>query len=92
MKIDLRKKIKQQMSKQKINDRMWEKVVKDGHIELRKQLKGEMAKKKINTPEMARRIGANQQTLYDYFSGRKALGADYLQAILNELKAKITFE
>lgn len=50
-----------------------------------------MKKRKISIPAMSRAIGSNQQTLYDFFSGRKALGADYLQAIINVLGAEIKF-
>ena len=60
-------------------------------IDLRKILLKEMKKRKISIPAMSRAIGSNQQTLYDFFSGRKALGANYLQAILNELGGKIKF-
>jgi len=61
-------------------------------IDFRKQIQHQMTRQKINVPEMSRRIGCNQQTLYDFLADRKALGADYLQAVLNELKAKIGFE
>ena len=61
-------------------------------INLRKVLLKEMKLREISKPAMSRAIGCNQQTLYDFFSGKKALGADYLQAILNELSAKIVFE
>ena len=50
-----------------------------------------MKKRKISVPAMARAIGANQQTLYDFFAGRKALGANYLQDLLNQLGATIIF-
>jgi len=60
-------------------------------IDFRKQILKEMKKRKISIPAMSRIIGCNQQTLYDFFSGRKALGADYLQAVLNELDGKLTF-
>jgi len=60
-------------------------------IDLRKIIIKEMKKRKISIPAMSRTIGCNQQTLYDFFAGRKALGADYLQAVLNELGAKIIF-
>ena len=60
-------------------------------IDLRKIILSEMKKRKISIPAMSRIIGCNQQTLYDFFSGRKALTADYLQAVLNELGAKIQF-
>ena len=60
-------------------------------VDLRKILLKEMKKRKISIPAMSRTIGSNQQTLYDFFSGRKALGADYLQAILNELGAQIKY-
>jgi len=58
--------------------------------DLRKQIKKAMAKKKINIPEMARRIGCNQQTLYNYFAGGN-MTSKYIQTILAELGAKITF-
>ena len=47
-------------------------------IDLRKQILGEMKKRKISIPKMSRTIGCNQQTLYDFFAGRKALGAKYV--------------
>jgi len=60
-------------------------------IDLRRQILKEMNKRKISIPSMSRAIGCNQQTLYDFFAGRKALGANYLQDVLNELDAKIRF-
>jgi len=60
-------------------------------IDLRKQILGEMKKRKISIPAMSRVIGCNQQTLYDFFAGRKALGANYLQDLLNQLGATIAF-
>jgi len=60
-------------------------------IDLRKIIITEMKRRKISIPAMSRAIGCNQQTLYDFFAGRKALGADYLQALLNQLGATIAF-
>jgi len=60
-------------------------------IDLKKQILGELKKGKISIPAASRAIGCNQQTLYDFFAGRKALGAGYLQDLLNLLGAKITF-
>jgi len=60
-------------------------------VDLRKQIKGRMDNRKISIPAMARRIGCHQGTLYDYFAGKKAIGADYLQKLLNELGAVIKF-
>jgi lambda repressor-like predicted transcriptional regulator len=60
-------------------------------IDLRKIILSEMKKRKISIPAMSRTIGCNQQTLYDFFAGRKALTANYLQAVLNELGAAIKF-
>lgn len=59
-------------------------------IDLRKQIKSQMAKQKINVPEMSRRIGCNQQTLYNYLAGGN-MTAKFLQAILDDLGAKIKF-
>ena len=61
-------------------------------IDLKKQILAEMKKRKISIPAMSRNIGCNQQTLYDFFAGRKALGANYLQALLNHLDATIAFQ
>jgi len=61
-------------------------------IDLRKIILSEMKKRKISIPAMARAIGANQQTLYDFFSGKKALGANYLQAVLNELGCELKWK
>jgi len=61
-------------------------------INLRKEILKQMKKRKISIPAMSRAIGCNQQTLYDYFSGRKNLGAHYLEAILNELGGKLEFK
>jgi len=60
-------------------------------VNLRKQITAEMKKRKLSIPAMSRIIGCNQQTLYDFFSGRKALGANYLQDLLNQLGATIKF-
>jgi len=60
-------------------------------IDLKKQILAEMKKQKISIPAMSRTIGCNQQTLYDFFAGRNALGANYLQALLNRLGATIAF-
>jgi len=60
-------------------------------IDLKKQILAEMKKQKISIPAMSRAIGCNQQTLYDFFAGRNALGANYLQALLNRLGATIAF-
>ena len=60
-------------------------------IDLRKILLRQMKKQKISIPAMSRAIGCNQNTLYDFFAGRKALGANYLQTVLNELHAEIKF-
>ena len=59
-------------------------------IDMRKQIKKAMAKKKINIPEMSRRIGCNQQTLYNYFAGGN-MTSGYIEKILTELGGKITF-
>jgi len=61
-------------------------------INLRKQLKAELNRQGISVPAMARKLCCNQSTLYDYFAGRKAMNADYLQALLNELGARIVFK
>lgn len=61
-------------------------------INLRKIIKAQLLKREISVPQLARQIGCNQQTLYDFLAGRKALTADYLQAVLNTLGAQLTFE
>jgi len=62
-----------------------------GKIDLRKQIKQQMKKHKISVPAMARKLECHPGTLYDFLSGKKALGADYLETLLNELGAKIQF-
>jgi hypothetical protein len=61
-------------------------------INLRKQIHKEMKKRKISIPVMARKLECHPGTLYDFFAGRKALGADYLQTLLNELGATLKFD
>lgn len=60
-------------------------------IDLRKQIHQEMRRHKISVPVMARKLGCHPQTLYSFFQGRKALTADYLQALLRELGGKLIF-
>jgi len=60
-------------------------------IDLRKQIKAQMARQKISTPAMARKLECHPQTLYDYLAGKKAITADYLQSLLNELGGKLKF-
>jgi plasmid maintenance system antidote protein VapI len=62
-----------------------------GKIYLRKQIKQQLKKRKISIPAMARRLECHPGTLYDFLAGKKALGADYLEKLLNELGAKIEF-
>jgi len=61
-------------------------------INLKKQIKQQMQKQKISVPVMARKLECHPGTLYDFLSGKKALGADYLEKLLNELGAKIQFK
>jgi len=61
-------------------------------IDLRKQIKAEMKRRKISTPAMARKLECHPQTIYDYLSGKKAITADYLETLLNELGGRLTFE
>ena len=60
-------------------------------IDLRKQIKEQMDLRKISIPAMARRLECHQGTLYDYFAGRKALGADKIEKIVNELGGRLEF-
>jgi len=60
-------------------------------IDFRKSILAEMKLHKISIPKMARIAECNQQTLYDYFSGRTALGADSLAVILNHLGGQLSF-
>jgi len=60
-------------------------------IDMRKQIKKAMGKKKINIPEMARRIGCNQQTLYNYFAGGN-ITVKYIEAILKVLGGTLKFK
>jgi len=38
-----------------------------------------------------RKLECHPQTLYDYLAGKKAITADYLQSLLNELGGKLKF-
>lgn len=51
-----------------------------------------MKKQKISVPVMARKLECHPGTLYDFLSGKKALGADKLQTILRELGGRLSFE
>ena len=61
-------------------------------INLRKQIQQQMKKQKISIPVMARQLECHPQTLYEYFAGRKALGADKLEAMLRILGGRLVFE
>jgi len=60
-------------------------------INLRTQIKEEMKKRAISIPSMSHEIKCNQGTLYDFFSGKKAMTADILEKLLNALGGKLTF-
>lgn len=48
-----------------------------------------MEQLKINVPEMARRIGCNTQTLYNYIAGRTELTASILAQVLDVLALEV---
>jgi len=60
-------------------------------INFRNQIKKQLKKQNLSIPAMARRLECHPQTLYDFLSGKKALGSDYLEMILNELNADLSF-
>ena len=60
-------------------------------INLRKQNQQQLKKQKISVPVMARKLECHPSTLYDFKEKKKAMGADYLEKLLNELGAKIQF-
>lgn len=60
-------------------------------INLKKQIEREMKKQKISVTVMARRLECHPSTIYDFLSGKKALGADYLEVLLNELGGRLEF-
>lgn len=51
-------------------------------IEFRTIIKKQMKKRKINIPELARQVGLNVQTLYNYLAGRTEMTSANLEAIL----------
>jgi len=65
-------------------------------INFRKTIKAKMAKQGINTPELIRRLLLNQklvisqQSVYDFLAGKSEMTAKNLEAILNELEAKLS--
>ena len=54
-------------------------------IDFRELIKREMKKQKINIPEMARRIGLNAQTIYNYLAGKTEMKATNLEKIFEKL-------
>ena len=58
-------------------------------MDLRKIIKDRMEQLKINVPEMARRIGCNTQTLYNYIAGRTELTASILAQVLDVLAIEV---
>jgi len=61
-------------------------------IDFKKSIHAEMKRHKISIPKMARKIGCNHQTLYNFFAGRTALNSDFLEDILHGLDGKLTFK
>lgn len=54
-------------------------------IDFRQVVKKRMIKKKINIPELARQVGLNVQTLYNYFAGKSEMTSANLEVILDIL-------
>ena len=54
-------------------------------IDFRGLIKREMKKQKINTPELARRVGLNSQTLYNYLAGKTEMKATNLEKVFEVL-------
>jgi transcriptional regulator with XRE-family HTH domain len=61
-------------------------------MDLKKQIKRQMKKRKLSVPVLARRLECHPGTLYDFLSGRRALGSDKLEKVLAELGGRISFE
>jgi len=57
-------------------------------IDFRKEIKKRMKNHKISTPELARRIELNSQTLYNFLSGKSELTSANLSAALDVLGVK----
>lgn len=55
-------------------------------MDLRKTITARMRREKISVPAVARQLECNQQTLYNYLSGRSELGAGLLEKLLEILK------
>lgn len=60
-------------------------------LDLRVRIKRQMQKRKISTPELARRLELNPQTLYNYLAGKSELTAGNLGRLLAELGGRIVF-
>lgn len=61
-------------------------------IDFRHRLFAEMKRQGISIPKMARKIGCNHQTLYNFFAGRTSLNSNLLAHILHELDGKLMFK
>jgi transcriptional regulator with XRE-family HTH domain len=59
--------------------------------DLRSKIKSQMKRKKLSVPALARALGLNQQTLYNYLAGKSELTAANLEALLGELGGTISF-
>jgi transcriptional regulator with XRE-family HTH domain len=59
--------------------------------DLRTQIKAQMKRKTLSVPALARTLGLNQQTVYNYLAGKSELTAANLEALLREMGGKITF-
>ena len=59
--------------------------------DLRAQIKTAMKRKKLSVPALARELGLNQQTLYNYLSGKSELTAANLEGLLKHLGGKVVF-
>jgi len=60
-------------------------------IDFKKSIHAEMKRHKISIPKMARKIGCNHQTLYNFFAGRTSLNSNLLSHILYELSGRLSF-
>jgi transcriptional regulator with XRE-family HTH domain len=58
-------------------------------IDFRDLIRRRLKSFKMSVPELARRIGKNHQTIYNYLSKRTSMRDDTLAAIFSELQIKI---
>jgi len=64
-------------------------ITKEGLIfmpDFRTQIKDLLKKKKMSVPQLARKVGLNQQTIYNYLAGRSQMFSGNLEQILKVLQ------